>query len=587
MVDVLATPRRVTLVANELRGLHPAGGIGTATTFLALALARMGHETEVLVGWQPERELDPYWDGVYRQAGVRIRRAPRTGETVDPYYFAVMHNVERALRCDPPDVVVANDFGAPIHNALRLRHAGLGFEKTLFVLFCHGTRRYLLELSREATTGDLPYILAISGLEQAAVELADVVVSPSAFLVSWMRGRGWQLPRQTLVVPYLTRSAATGEPVPAADGADAAPLRRLAFFGRLDQKKGLLAFTAAVNALEPALLHRLELVFLGKTTATWTRDRVASLLSESTTAALRSVAFETDRDQHEALELLGRPGTLAVMPSLWDNSPNTVYECLERRIPFIASNVGGIGELVAARERQRVLFEPTPAGIETALRASLAAPVLTAVEPAFAPDAPYRRWNDIVHLSPEPTDVAYDVETRFAIVCAGDDVLDEGLARTLELAARTTGADVVTCATRRDGALNFFSGRPRGLQVLRNDYGTVALVRLAAHEQNETARPWPLLTTLELAGARIVSVPLPLVTTAARPGSLEGDPAETLLVVEQLERALPRQLRGLARLAAGLAADGSRRSAATAEDGGSVLQAAWRRLRRARGAAPG
>src|SRR5689334_3419753 len=179
-----AAPRRVTLVANELRGLHPAGGIGTATAFLALALARMGHETEVLIGWQPDRALDPYWDSVYREAGVQIRRTFPSAESVEPYYFGVMRNVERALRDAPPDVVIANDFGAPIYNALRLRQARLGFEETLFVLFCHGTRRYLLDLSREAATDDLRYILAISGLEQAAVELADVVVSPSAYLVS-------------------------------------------------------------------------------------------------------------------------------------------------------------------------------------------------------------------------------------------------------------------------------------------------------------------------------------------------------------------------------------------------------------------
>jgi len=55
------------------------------------------------------------------------------------------------------------------------------------------------------------------------------------------------------------------------------------------------------------------------------------------------------------------------MPSIADNSPNTVYECLERGLPFIASNVGGIPELISSKDRVRVLFEPTPAGIAAAL----------------------------------------------------------------------------------------------------------------------------------------------------------------------------------------------------------------------------
>ena len=37
-----------------------------------------------------------------------------------------------------------------------------------------------------------------------------------------------------------------------------------------------------------------------------------------------------------------------MIPSLLDNSPNVVYECLEDGIPFLASDTGGIGELVAA-----------------------------------------------------------------------------------------------------------------------------------------------------------------------------------------------------------------------------------------------
>jgi hypothetical protein len=56
-------------------------------------------------------------------------------------------------------------------------------------------------------------------------------------------------------------------------------------------------------------------------------------------------------------------------------------------------------------------------------------------------------------------------------------------------------------------------------------------------------------------------VPAPLVTRSARPGSLERDPADALLVAERFERALPESLRPLARLAAGLAAGAAQRPA--------------------------
>src|SRR5919202_269052 len=73
---LLGALRRVTIVTHELRGFAPVGGMGTATTFLALALARMGHSVDVLLGVMHRPEsIDPYWDDVYRQAGIAIRSA--------------------------------------------------------------------------------------------------------------------------------------------------------------------------------------------------------------------------------------------------------------------------------------------------------------------------------------------------------------------------------------------------------------------------------------------------------------------------------------------------------------------------------
>ena len=88
--------------------------------------------------------------------------------------------------------------------------------------------------------------------------------------------------------------------------------------------------------------------------------------------------------------------------------------------------------------------------------------------------------------------------------------------------------------------------------MLFNGYGTVALIRRSLLADVE--EDWPLLARLSLGGARIVSVPVPLVTRSAEPGNLERDPADALLVAERFERALPDSLRSLARLAAGLAA---------------------------------
>jgi glycosyltransferase involved in cell wall biosynthesis len=576
-------PVRVTLVANELRGFRPVGGMGTATTFLALALARMGHAVEILIGWRHSADaVDPQWGDVYRRAGIRLRSAPPSGERVAPAHFELPRRVERALRTDPPDVVITQDVGAPAYSALRLRQAGVAFDRTLFVVFCHGPRRYILELSRTVGAKDLRDILGVGALEGASVELADVVVSPSAYLLDWMRSMGWKLPQRTLVVPYFTRSSALGERVPRREGGGE-PLQRLAFFGRLDEKKGIRLFAAGLNSLEPRLLTDVAVVFVGKPTRTWPVERTESLLSEATRRALRGVSFETQLDQQDALGRLARPGTLAVMPSLQENSPNAVYECLEHGIPFIASNVGGVPELIAEEDHERVLFEPTPAGIRAALTRALAGEQTPrAARPSFAESTAFEKWREVVALRPRPRrqttqrpDVDVIVRPTQAPSLAGtapnvlfldeDDLPDERLIETLVSAQQESGADAVTCGVRVIGpdgeaTVHLFSGEPGGLGVIANWYGAVALVRRSAVPQLEPSWPaerdtaWHALNAVALAGGRIVSVPLPLVTRAAAPGSVERDSGDALLVAHQAERALPFPLRATARVAAGLAA---------------------------------
>jgi glycosyltransferase involved in cell wall biosynthesis len=556
------SPRRVTVIAHEFRGIRPCGGMGTATTFLALALARAGHSVEILLGRDTPPTLDEYWENIYERAGVSLRRAPR-GEC-EPWHFVDSHSIELGLRESPPDVVIAHDFGAPAYTALRLRQAGIAFEDTLFVVFCHGTRGYVMDVSPNLAPKDLRNLLGMVVHERAAVELADVVVSPSAYLVDWMREQGWKLPERTLVIPYLTGPAATGETPSRRMWSEGERLDRLSFFGRVDEKKGVRPFAAALDALEREVLDGLQLEFVGKTTSTWPQERVRDLLSTATARGL-SVSFETELDQHDAVARLSRPGTLAVMPSLQENSPNAVYECLEHGIPFVASDVGGIPELIAPEDHARVLFEPTAAGIETALRRVLSdGRVPPPARPAFLAPESLERWAEVIELQPERQSSAGATSEPFVLLLDENDVPEPELEEVLEQTQARTGADVVSCGLRirdEDGTetLHFFSGDAGGLGALSNVYGTVALVRESLLDGRE--RPWqaegdpvwPLLAGLGAEGAHIVSLPVPLATSKKRPGSIEANPSDALLVAQQLERALAEPLRSTARLVGGLA----------------------------------
>ena len=81
--------------------------------------------------------------------------------------------------------------------------------------------------------------------------------------------------------------------------------------------------------------------------------------------------FLVDLDQQEALDYLRRPGVLAVMPSLAENSPCVVVECLIAGVPFVATDSGGTGELVAEPDRGLCLAAPEAGAIAAKIAKTL------------------------------------------------------------------------------------------------------------------------------------------------------------------------------------------------------------------------
>src|SRR5438067_567603 len=328
------TGRRIALVADELRGIQ-GGGLGTVFTYLAVALARLGNEVDVLYFGRAPNEIEPEWADLYAHWDVSVHVLPRSDVRVEPAHFGRLLEIDRALEAASPDVVIAQDLAGAAYVPLRRRQLGLGHDDTLFIVRCSGTRRWITDAARKVRVH--PGALAVTVLEQAALELADVVVAESRYMVEWMRQQGWRLPEATHVIPSVLESGATGQAAQKAQLDPDGRTRRIVFFGRLEERKGVRPFLDALNALEPEALAGLELEFLGPPTPAWPPDRVRALLSPHTIEAFSGVQFATGLERQEALAHLARPGTLAVMPSLEDNSPSTVYECIDFGIPFIAS----------------------------------------------------------------------------------------------------------------------------------------------------------------------------------------------------------------------------------------------------------
>lgn len=360
----------VCVVSNEVVGPFKNGGIGTAMTGLAEHLAAAGCRVTVLYTggvWAPDVQLGG-WKRRYAELGIEfaalsIEEMRSVGGPVKDCGFGVPHLVYEYLAARRFDVVHFNDCGGEGSVCLVAKKLGLAFHDTLLVVALHSPSEWVLELNHTLPTSLL--LSAYNYAEHLSVKCADVLWSPSRYLIEWARPRGFELPEQTFIQQYCLPSQRLREKgrgpadFPAVNYGRVSPPNEIVFFGRLEERKGLRLFCNAVHALRQEFAERkVAVTFLGKAEKCGGVDSLEYIARRSAEWRF-PVKTITNLGQPEALAYLLEGGRLAVMASPADNSPCTVYETLSWGIPFLASRVGGVTELVHESHQEQVLFECT------------------------------------------------------------------------------------------------------------------------------------------------------------------------------------------------------------------------------------
>lgn len=402
----------VCIVTSELVGLFKNGGVGTAMTGLAELLASEGMTVTVLYTgtlWAPDVRLEP-WVKHYAERGIELiaislEHATGIDGPLKDLGLIAPWLVYDELRRRRFDVIHFNDCCGQGSLALAAKGLGLAFTESLLVVALHSPSSWVYELNHV-----LPAARACAAFdysERLSIAAADVLWSPSRYLLDWIVDRGFQLPEQTFVQQYVLPSPPSSTVVPGRT----APAREIVFFGRLEERKGLRLFCNAIQRLATELeQQQVRVTFLGKA------EQCAGLPSEEyirrRSAGWRfPVSLVTDLGQPEALRYLGEGGDkLAVMPSPFDNSPCTVYEVVAAGIPFFATRTGGIPELIAPADRDRVLFEPTTSSLRDALLQAIreggwtARPSVEAAESRRSWIDMHTHWRELLPQSTAPTE---------------------------------------------------------------------------------------------------------------------------------------------------------------------------------------
>lgn len=306
------------------------GGLDTSVRLLAPALVKAGHRVSVLYLDYP----GPSTNGRSSIEGVEIRYA-----TFRPwhYYFHRVTFGKTTLASNIRSVEYAFALHKIVESINHIHKIDI-FEipeifvtprlllHSPYVVRLHGSAWMFRRLCMEPTS-------VADGIEEkleaVALNGAAGITAPSRSIANYIR-RALRVDDKPIeIIPYPINTA---EFKPSHEK----PSRPIVLFvGRIEKRKGADVLMASM----PLVLTQFpdcEFVFVG---------RVADELKLEALACSSRARFLGVRPHNELVRWY-QDASVFVAPSIWDNSPNTIYEAMACGSAVIASCVGGIPEIV-------------------------------------------------------------------------------------------------------------------------------------------------------------------------------------------------------------------------------------------------
>ncbi len=356
-----AAPARIAFLTPEYATEHTrGGGLGAYVQRMARALVAHGHEVEVFTtdDETPHREER---DGaiLHRVPGARSLRWVRA-----LLRLCRMLGLRRAAL---PLIAAVEAFR--LARALAARERARGFdavqssEYRATGLFVSGRARrgrpHLVRASNDEAElaahngGDVRQRSWLDALQRRCLRRADVAYAPSRFLAEHYAARhGIEL---RVLRPPAFADSELGPPPD-----EPLPKRYFVHFGQLTPAKGTPDLAAALPRVwEQA--PDFEMVWVGSDRAgrlpEWRarwgpRRRQVHWLGQLPRPALRAVVAAAEA---------------AVLPSRFDNLPNTVIECLELGVPVIGTHGASVDELVEPGRGGALVPVGDPAALAAAI----------------------------------------------------------------------------------------------------------------------------------------------------------------------------------------------------------------------------
>lgn len=366
----MSTPVRLALVSREYPPFF-GGGIGTYARWIVPALIDAGARVHVIT--EAHDQTNPR---VEFHGPVTVHRVPmamgRGGWTSAAVRFSInaARKVAALAARDEIDIAeFAECEGAAA--ALLLLRSTLPIGTPATVVHLHTPSEVLYELRSLSTRALDQSLAAYFLMERLAIRLSDQVCAPSHFIADWAVSH-YGLAHRPAVIPYAI--------APAPEAPPPSHSKDVLYVGRIEPRKGVESLAVAWKQVLARHVDA-KLVLAGADTsgAPDGGSLKAYLLSLLDEPQRRTVQF-LGRLRPESLGQEYARAAICVVPSLWENFPNTCIEAMLHARPVVVSDNGGMSEMIGDTDAGLVCRAGDPASLSDAINRLLSEPFAARAE---------------------------------------------------------------------------------------------------------------------------------------------------------------------------------------------------------------
>ncbi|MGB5687366.1 MAG: glycosyltransferase family 4 protein [Candidatus Electrothrix sp.] len=338
----------------------PGGGIGSYVWHISHLLAEFGETVHVISQqWAgAEKSVEETCSGrliVHRvpfenwKVFIRPKLSPRITSEIEKRLFYSQYYpqcfswtaslyAEKLIQEEGIDVVEAQEFEAPSYYLQLRREKGYGPKKLPpIILHLHSPTEFIRRHNDWSEA--VPYQTA-SRFERYVIGSADSLLCPSDYLAEQV-AKYFQVRRAGIhVIPYPHASQSVIK-----RSMDIWQNGRICYVGRLEKRKGVIEWIeAAVKVAEE--LPSIQFDFIGQNILGSDSLCGEEVIYKLIPASLRQRFHFHGEQPRNSLPSYLSNARIGVVPSRWENFPNTCIEAMSSGMPVLVSPNGGMKEMV-------------------------------------------------------------------------------------------------------------------------------------------------------------------------------------------------------------------------------------------------